>query len=107
MASTVVRSRYNVFGSASGIPNAGIYFGPTMDLTSPDCIINSTNTHKIWRTNESTGAWESYVPGVGGDFTTLDRGSLNGQVDLGKGLGRGYVIIGKADYLLPYFTPAA
>lgn len=106
MAVTVTRSRYNIFGSGYGVPNPVVYVGPELDMTLSGGPINAANTIKVWRQNEMTGAWESYVPGVGGDFTTLDRGTLMGAASgMQGGLGRGYLVIAKADFVLPHSIP--
>ena len=96
-AITVTRSRFNIIGSSGGTPNSIVYFGPTLDMTALDSPITSTNTLKVWRYTEA-GVLQSYVPGGGGnDFTSLDAGLL--------GLGRGYVIIAKSDFSMPYCFP--
>lgn len=106
--STVTRSIYNIFGSAGGTPNSIVYFGPTLDMDAAGSPITSANTLKVWRVNETTNAPESYTPGGGSnDFHSLDRGSLAGTTNAGQGLGRGYVIVAKADFLLPHACPAA
>lgn len=104
---TVTRSRYNIWGDASGIANPIVYFGPTVDLDSPDSQVTSANTLRVTRFNETTGAEEHYTPGGGSnDFHTLDRGSLDGGVAVGQGLGRVYVIFAKADFVLDHACPA-
>jgi hypothetical protein len=105
---TVVRSPYNIPGDSGGVATAIVYTGPTLDMDAAGSPITSSNTYKVWRKNESTGAWESYVPGGGSnDFHVLDRGSLNGAVAVGQGLGRGYVIVAKSPFLLSFCRPAA
>lgn len=107
MASTVTKSRYNIIGASYGIPNNVVYFGPILDLTSVDSPITIDNTLRVWRHNETTGAWEYYEPGAGGnDFTTMDRGSLAGGVTTGYGLGRGYIIVAKSSFIMDNVAPA-
>lgn len=104
---TVVRNRHSVFGAAGGVPNVVVYFGPELDLDGADSPVTAANTLRVTRFDESTGDPEHYEPGgMANDFTTLDRGSLDGGTSPGRGLGRHYVIFAKADFTLDHSAPA-